>query len=119
MRGEHRTPSGISLTRWHSPDAGFCHYPGSDSPIDRYDQDNSGADASSGAELEGVADVVHWGLLFSSVLLGITLLVGVSGVWGTKGTVMWVARVLFFVFLFGAVWSILARRRDAAPPTRR
>jgi hypothetical protein len=60
--------------------------------------------------------VIHWGLLISTAILGVALLVGVSGLWGAEGRVMWVMRVLFLGFLFGTLWSILARRRDADEP---
>jgi uncharacterized membrane protein YiaA len=65
--------------------------------------------------LEGMGAMVHWGLVISTIILGIGLLVGVIGVWGAKGTVMWMMRVAFFVSLFGTFWSIMVRRRDATP----
>jgi hypothetical protein len=64
-------------------------------------------------------DVVHWGLLILSIVLGVALLVGVSGLWGSEGSVMWVTRVLFFGFLFATLWSILTRRRDMTTPDGR
>jgi hypothetical protein len=59
--------------------------------------------------------VIHWGLLISTIVLGAALLVGVAGVWGASGTVMWVTRIAFLGFLFGSFWSILVRRRDSTP----
>jgi hypothetical protein len=61
-------------------------------------------------------DVFHWGLMLTAVVLGIALLVGVTGVWGAKGTVMWITRVAFLGALLGTFWSIMARRRDGTPP---
>jgi hypothetical protein len=39
--------------------------------------------------------MVHWGLVISTIILGLGLLVGFIGVWGAKGTVMWMMRVTF------------------------
>jgi hypothetical protein len=63
--------------------------------------------------------VIHWGLLILSIVLGVVLLVGVFGLWGSEGAVMWVTRVLFFGFLFATHWSILTRRRDMTTPDGR
>lgn len=63
--------------------------------------------------------MIHWGMLVSCLVLGTALLIGVTGLWGAKGSVMWLTRVTFVIVLFGTLGSILARRRDLAPPGER
>jgi uncharacterized membrane protein YtjA (UPF0391 family) len=58
---------------------------------------------------EGMA-MLRWALLF----LVIALIAGALGLWGLEGTAMWVARVLFVVFLILFVVSLVMGRR--APP---
>lgn len=46
--------------------------------------------------------MLRWALVF----LIVALLAGVFGFWGLEGTAMWMARVLFFVFLVLFVISL-------------
>jgi uncharacterized membrane protein YtjA (UPF0391 family) len=54
--------------------------------------------------------MLRWALLF----LIVALIAGVFGFWGLEGTAMWIAKVLFLVFLILFVVSLLFGRRP--PP---
>jgi uncharacterized membrane protein YtjA (UPF0391 family) len=54
--------------------------------------------------------MLRWALLF----LVIALIAAVFGFWGVEGTAMWIAKVLFVVFLILFVVSLVFGRR--APP---
>jgi uncharacterized membrane protein YtjA (UPF0391 family) len=45
----------------------------------------------------------------------IALIAGVFGLYGLEGTAMWIARVLFAVFLIQFVASLIAGRRAGSP----
>ncbi len=51
--------------------------------------------------------MLRWALLF----LIIALIAGAFGFWGLEGTAMWIAEVLFVVFLILAVVSLVMGRR--------
>ena len=51
--------------------------------------------------------MLRWALAF----LVIALIAGLFGFWGLEGTAMWLARVLFFLFLVLFVVSLIAGRR--------
>ena len=51
--------------------------------------------------------MLRWALAF----LVIALIAGLFGFWGLEGTAMWVAQVLFFLFLVLFVVSLIAGRR--------
>ena len=54
--------------------------------------------------------MLRWALLF----LIVALIAGVFGFWGLEGTAMWIAKVLFVVFLILFVVSLLFGRRPPA-----
>jgi uncharacterized membrane protein YtjA (UPF0391 family) len=47
--------------------------------------------------------MLRWALIF----LVVALLAGVFGFWGLEGTAMWMARVLFFLFLILFIVSLI------------
>jgi uncharacterized membrane protein YtjA (UPF0391 family) len=51
--------------------------------------------------------MLRWALLF----LIIALIAGAFGFWGLEGTAMWIAKVLFVVFLILFVVSLVMGRR--------
>jgi uncharacterized membrane protein YtjA (UPF0391 family) len=51
--------------------------------------------------------MLRWALIF----LVVALVAGLFGFWGLEGTAMYIARVLFFVFLVLLVVSLLMGRR--------
>ena len=51
--------------------------------------------------------MLRWALLF----LVIALIAGVLGFWGLEGTAMWIAKVLFVVFLICFIVSLVQGRR--------
>jgi uncharacterized membrane protein YtjA (UPF0391 family) len=55
--------------------------------------------------------MLRWALLF----LIVALIAGVFGFWGLEGTAMWIAKVLFVVFLILFVVSLLFGRRPPGP----
>jgi uncharacterized membrane protein YtjA (UPF0391 family) len=60
--------------------------------------------------LEKETDMLRWALVF----LIVALIAGVFGFWGLEGLAMWIAKVLFVVFLVLFVVSLLLGRRG--PP---
>jgi len=55
--------------------------------------------------------MLRWALLF----LVIALIAGLFGFWGLEGTAMWIAKVLFVVFLILFVISLAFGRRVPPP----
>jgi len=51
--------------------------------------------------------MLRWALLF----LLVALIAGALGFWGLEGTAMWIAQVLFVVFLVLFLVSLVAGRR--------
>jgi uncharacterized membrane protein YtjA (UPF0391 family) len=54
--------------------------------------------------------MLQWALAF----LVLALIAGFLGFWGLEGMAMWIAKILFFVFLIVFVLSLVMGRR--APP---
>ena len=54
--------------------------------------------------------MLRWAVLF----LVIALVAGIFGFWSLEGTAMWIAKVLFVIFLIFFVVSLIIGRR--APP---
>jgi uncharacterized membrane protein YtjA (UPF0391 family) len=52
--------------------------------------------------------MLRWALLF----LIVALIAGFFGLWGLEGTAMWIAKVLFFVFIILFVVSLILGRRE-------
>ena len=55
--------------------------------------------------------MLRWALIF----LVVGLIAGLFGFWGLEGTAMWIARVLFTIFLVMFILSLFLARR-AFPP---
>jgi uncharacterized membrane protein YtjA (UPF0391 family) len=55
-------------------------------------------------------EMLRWAVLF----LVIALVAGIFGFWSLEGTAMWIAKVLFVIFLIFFVVSLIIGRR--APP---
>jgi uncharacterized membrane protein YtjA (UPF0391 family) len=51
--------------------------------------------------------MLRWALAF----LLIALVAGLLGFWGLQGTAMWIARVLFFLFLVIFIIALITGRR--------
>ena len=51
--------------------------------------------------------MLRWALLF----LVVALIAGFFGFWGLEGEAMWIARVLFFLFLVLLIVSLVMGRR--------
>jgi uncharacterized membrane protein YtjA (UPF0391 family) len=51
--------------------------------------------------------MLRWALIF----LVVALIAGLLGFWGLEGTAMYIARVLFFVFLVVFLVSLITGRR--------
>ncbi len=56
--------------------------------------------------------MLRWALIF----LVVALVAGLLGFWGLQGAAMWVAKVLFFVFLVLFIVALLSGRRHFSPP---
>jgi uncharacterized membrane protein YtjA (UPF0391 family) len=61
--------------------------------------------------VSGEDAMLRWAVIF----LVVALVAGLFGLWGLEGTAMWIARVLFLVFLVLFVISLLMGRGRTLP----
>jgi uncharacterized membrane protein YtjA (UPF0391 family) len=64
----------------------------------------------AGAVKEGI--MLYWAVVF----LVVAIIAGIFGFTGIAGTSIWIAKILFFVFIALFVVSLLFGRRTPTPP---